>query len=45
MELLVSNNSGGHTKLISASDLARILVEKDLVLVGDGESFQVMHKF
>jgi hypothetical protein len=28
-----------------ASDFAKILDEKELVLVGDDESFQVMHKF
>jgi hypothetical protein len=45
MALLVSNNGGGHMKLILASDFAKILDEKELVLVGDDESFQVMHKF
>jgi hypothetical protein len=44
-ELIVSNNGGRHVKLILASDLAKILEEKNLVLVGDGENFQVMHKF
>jgi hypothetical protein len=32
-------------KLILALDLAKILEEKNLVLVGDGENFQVTHKF
>jgi hypothetical protein len=37
--LIVSNNGGGHVKLILASDLAKILEEKNLILVGDGENF------
>jgi hypothetical protein len=44
-EPVISNNRGGHVKLILASDLAKILEDKDLMLVGDRENFQVMHKF
>jgi hypothetical protein len=44
-ELIVNNSGDGHVKLILASDLAKILEEKNLMLVGDGENFQVTHKF
>jgi hypothetical protein len=43
-ELIVSNSSDGNVKLVLTSDLAQILEEKNLMLVGDGENFKVMHK-
>jgi hypothetical protein len=43
-ELIVSNSGDDNVKLILASDLAQILEEKNLMLVGDGENFKVMHK-
>jgi hypothetical protein len=38
-ELIVNNNGDEHVKLILASDLAKILEEKNLMPVGDGENF------
>jgi hypothetical protein len=43
-ELIVSNNGDGHVKLVLALDLAQILEEKNLMLVGDGKNFKVTHK-
>jgi hypothetical protein len=31
MEVLIGNNGGGHMKLISMSDLAKILEKKEVV--------------
>jgi hypothetical protein len=41
-ELAVSCGDS-NVQLFLASDLAQILVEKNLVLVGDGENFKVVH--
>jgi hypothetical protein len=43
-ELIISNSGDGNVKLVLASDLAQILEEKNLMLVGDGENFKVTHK-
>jgi hypothetical protein len=43
-ELAVNNSGDGNVKLILASDLVQILEEKNLMLVGDGENFKVIHK-
>jgi hypothetical protein len=43
-ELAVNNSGDGNVKLFLASDLAQILEEKNLMLVGDGENFKVIHK-
>jgi hypothetical protein len=42
--LAVNNSGDGNVKLLLASDLAQILEEKNLMLVGDGENFKVAHK-
>jgi hypothetical protein len=42
-ELAVNNSGNGNVKLLLASDLAQILEEKNLMLVGDGENFKVVH--
>jgi hypothetical protein len=43
-ELAVNNSGDDNVKLILASGLAQILEEKNLMLVGDGENFKVIHK-
>jgi hypothetical protein len=45
--LIISNQSldGQDEKLITVTDFVRTLEEKNLVLVGDGESFRVVPKF
>jgi hypothetical protein len=43
-ELAVNNCGDSNVKLLLASDLAQILEEKNLMLVGDGENFKVVHK-
>jgi hypothetical protein len=43
-ELIISNSGDGHMKLVLASDLAQILEEKHLMLVGNGKNFKVTHK-
>jgi hypothetical protein len=47
LDLIISNQSldGQDEKLITVTDFARTLEEKNLVLVGDGESFRVVPKF
>jgi hypothetical protein len=41
---LAVNFGDSNVQLFLASDLAQILEEKHLVLVGDGENFKVVHK-